>query len=235
MATYLSNLTDSHLQFLLDTSSSYSEILLSIGYKSNGGYISKNIKNRVKNLDISKFEENRRNAGFNKNPKSNEELLIENGKYNDRSSVKKRILNLREYKCEICNLCEWLKSPITLHLDHINGINTDNRLENLRLICPNCHSQTETYAGKNRTPSQKIFYCGCGKLKSRYSECCQKCDDKTKIKWPSTENMERMIWEYPTTKIATNLGVSDTAVKNFCKRNNIKKPGRGYWTKLKGV
>jgi hypothetical protein len=52
-------------------------------------------------------------------------------------------------KCQICNISEWMDRPLTLQIDHINGINTDNRLENLQILCPNCHSQTDTYAGKN--------------------------------------------------------------------------------------
>ncbi len=55
------------------------------------------------------------------------------------------------YKCQCCdNEGEWLGKPISLHLDHINGVNNDNRLVNLRFLCPNCHSQTDTYAGKNK-------------------------------------------------------------------------------------
>ena len=49
------------------------------------------------------------------------------------------------YACTTCGINEWQGKPLTLHLDHINGINNDNRIENLRLLCPNCHSQTETY------------------------------------------------------------------------------------------
>lgn len=52
-------------------------------------------------------------------------------------------------RCEICNLDTWLEKPLILHLDHINGDSNDNRKENLRFICPNCHSQTSTYCGKN--------------------------------------------------------------------------------------
>lgn len=57
-----------------------------------------------------------------------------------------------EYSCVKCgNNGEWDGSPLTLQLDHINGVNGDNRIENLRWLCPNCHSQTETFAGRNST------------------------------------------------------------------------------------
>ncbi len=49
------------------------------------------------------------------------------------------------YSCAECGVVEWRGRPLKLHLDHKNGVNTDNRLENLRLLCPNCHSQTATY------------------------------------------------------------------------------------------
>lgn len=51
--------------------------------------------------------------------------------------------------CYNCGLSEWLNGKLTLELDHTNGDNKDNRLENLRFLCPNCHSQTPTYKGKN--------------------------------------------------------------------------------------
>ena len=72
--------------------------------------------------------------------------------YSSRASIRKVIIkeNLIEYKCSECNIQTWNNKSLSLHLDHINGINNDNRLENLRFLCPNCHSQTETYTGRNK-------------------------------------------------------------------------------------
>jgi 5-methylcytosine-specific restriction endonuclease McrA len=72
--------------------------------------------------------------------------------YATRASVRKRIIqeNLIPYKCDECKISEWNGQKLSLHLDHINGINGDNRIENLRFLCPNCHSLTSTYAGRNK-------------------------------------------------------------------------------------
>jgi len=84
--------------------------------------------------------------------KSDEEIFTINSTYT-RTNLKKRILKrkLIEYKCAKCNnVGKWNGLKLSLQLDHINGINDDNRLENLRFLCPNCHSQTETFGSKNR-------------------------------------------------------------------------------------
>ena len=71
--------------------------------------------------------------------------------YATRASVRSRILKdkLLDYKCKKCGIKEWNKKEIALELDHINGDGHDHRLENLRFLCPNCHSQTKTFRGKN--------------------------------------------------------------------------------------
>lgn len=81
---------------------------------------------------------------------TNDEVFTIDSTYN-RSKLKGRIIkgNLIPYVCASCgNEGEWNGKPLSLQLDHENGINTDNRISNLRFLCPNCHTQTDTYAGK---------------------------------------------------------------------------------------
>lgn len=83
---------------------------------------------------------------------SNENLFVVNSK-TSRGTIKKRIIKdkLIEYKCIKCGQDEiWKNEKLTLILDHINGINNDNRLENLRFVCPNCNSQLSTHCRKNK-------------------------------------------------------------------------------------
>lgn len=79
-----------------------------------------------------------------------EDYLV-NPSYMDSTHLKKRLLteNLLKAECSICKTTDWCGKPLTLHLDHINGVHHDNRLDNLRVLCPNCHSQTDTYCGRN--------------------------------------------------------------------------------------
>jgi 5-methylcytosine-specific restriction endonuclease McrA len=76
----------------------------------------------------------------------------------DRHGVKTRLLQagILENVCSACGLRTWRDQPISMHLDHINGVRDDHRLENLRMLCPNCHSQTPTYGGKNRKILRKL-------------------------------------------------------------------------------
>ena len=62
----------------------------------------------------------------------------------------------RDYKCEDCGLDQWRDKEIKLQVDHINGIHHDNRPDNLRFLCPNCHSQTDTFCGGGNTGSHKV-------------------------------------------------------------------------------
>lgn len=69
-------------------------------------------------------------------------------KYRKISSLRPHLLKLKSEQCENCGLTTWLDSPISLEVHHINGDRTDNRLENLQALCPNCHSFTDNYRNK---------------------------------------------------------------------------------------
>jgi hypothetical protein len=73
-------------------------------------------------------------------------ILVKNSTYQS-NKLKKRLIKEGIFQdcCVRCNISEWQGEKLSLHLDHINGVNTDNRLENVRLLCPNCHSLTPTY------------------------------------------------------------------------------------------
>ena len=72
------------------------------------------------------------------------------------NKLKQRLIKagLKEHKCEQCGITEWNGQPAPIELDHINGVRTDNRLENLRILCPNCHAQTKTYRGRNKNKNK---------------------------------------------------------------------------------
>jgi hypothetical protein len=79
------------------------------------------------------------------------EVLVERSRYVNMLQLKKRLVGegLVAYACALCGIAEWQGRRLVLQLDHVNGVGDDHRLANLRLLCPNCHSQTNTYCGKN--------------------------------------------------------------------------------------
>lgn len=103
---------------------------------------------RDNNIDISHFK---RQGGSSTISRITLEYLVKGSKVSS-FKLKNRLLRegYKEYKCEKCKNTEWYGKPIPLELHHINGDNTDNRLENLQILCPNCHSFTDTYGGKNQ-------------------------------------------------------------------------------------
>ncbi len=151
------------LTLIIKESSSFSEVLRKLGLKCNGGnHRTLTTKITLHSLNTDHFtgqrwakaqtsetsESIRKIAA--KIRRTNEEVFVENSPVTEGSRLKKRLIDLgREDKCSTCGLTTWLDKPITLHVDHINGINNDNRVENLQFLCPNCHQQTDTWGNKN--------------------------------------------------------------------------------------
>ena len=119
---------------------------------AGGNYQTTNRRIKKLNIDISHFTGQAWNKGKVIGPKrSVEEYLVENSVVQS-FKLKSRLIaeGLKEHKCECCGITEWNGKPAPIELDHINGNHHDNRLENLRILCPNCHAQTDTYRGKNK-------------------------------------------------------------------------------------
>ncbi len=142
------------------SSTSLSGVCRLLGYTPNGG-VHRMISGHVKRLDIdtSHFTGQGWAKGL-KNPSARhryplEAILVEKSPYYSTGHLRRRLITagLKPAHCEDCGLHEWKGSPLPLHLDHINGDHTDNRLENLRILCPNCHAITETWCRRKGQPA----------------------------------------------------------------------------------
>lgn len=88
--------------------------------------------------------------GLHKRKLNKESWYANNSKRIDRATIRQYLAEDRGYKCEVCGLSEWQGKEITLHVDHIDGNPGDDSPSNVRLICPNCHSQTEFLGAANK-------------------------------------------------------------------------------------
>ncbi len=151
---------------VINKSLSLVEVLEHFGLLGSGGNYKTLQRRCLKDkIDLSKFKESGKIKkilslnDFNKKKKiAIESILVLGSKYN-RVRLKNRLLKegILENKCIICGqLPEWNGKTLVLQIDHINGISNDNRLENLRILCPHCHSQTENFAGKNKGRNNKV-------------------------------------------------------------------------------
>lgn len=137
--------TKEQIQEIVNSSSSNREVARKLGYNCDSGGVMSTIKKMYQeyNIDTSHFK----GQGWNKNNYNYDAFTTNSYKKNGKT-LRDLLIHLRGQKCENCGLTEWLEQPINLEVHHINGDRTDNRLENLQLLCPNCHSYTPTFARK---------------------------------------------------------------------------------------
>jgi hypothetical protein len=207
---------------LVEECNTFGEILVKTNRVRKGGNI-KTLKKYLNkyNIDYSKIT----NFKYKKPIKTNlDEVLIENSSYYNTSNLKERLYNegLKSRKCEKCGQGEiWNGEKLSLILDHINGVNNDNRLENLRIVCPNCNATLPTHCGKNLKTKIKDL-----KLKKeserknnngRTTSEIESSIKSRKVDRPEYEVLLKEIDELGYSSTGRKYGVSDNAIRKWVK------------------
>lgn len=220
------NYSKEEFERIAKESNTIPEFLKNLGYKSDSSKTRNVLMRKIKeyNLDISHLKQRPETI-----KRSKENIFIENSNANQ--TVLRRQYKAGEYTPYICSICG--QEPIqqgkelTLILDHINGFNHDDRLENLRQVCPNCNQQLDTTGFKKMKVETNKNYCiDCGKEIDPKSIRCIVCHGKSVRvpleKMPVTrEELKLLIRTIPFTTIGTKYGVSDNAVRKQCVKFNL--------------
>jgi len=146
------------LQAIIDISCGYSNALRRMGMNPKGGN-PETLKRIITEyeIDTSKMERNRseryRQCAFETHKKrivKVKDIISGNVRWTQTSRLLSKLVKegYKERKCEICGITDWQGKPITMNLHHIDGNRENNSIENLQVLCPNCHSQTDNFAGK---------------------------------------------------------------------------------------
>jgi hypothetical protein len=160
--------TKEKLEEVAKESFSTSECLRKLGLKPVGGNF-KTIKCNLKRfqIDTSHFTgqlwSKGKKLGVSNRAKPLDEILIENSTFFSSTALKNRLVRegVKTWLCEECNNTEWNNQKIPLELEHCNGNNLDHRIENLKLLCPNCHAQTKFYRGRNKRSAKNEARSSC--------------------------------------------------------------------------
>jgi transposase-like protein len=207
---------------VVKTSKCRTEVLKKLGLTTNGSGNHRVVQRWIENLSIDTSHFNYRKVISDKLKYCNnfvrykpEDFLIENWN-GSISPVKKWARKNIEYKCLLCNNEGVHRNlPLKLQLDHENGNPKDNRKENLRWLCPNCHTQMETYGSKklNLHRVKKSVLNPDWNSKDR--------PHRRKVERPSKEDLQKLIKDMPITHIGKMFGVSDNSVRKWAKRYKI--------------
>ena len=230
-----SKITDEDLHTAIDNSVSVMGVLRFLGRKEAGGshsWITKRI--RRDGFDTSHFTGQAHNKGKIGPRKTAEEILILHpvgGKRPNAIYLRRSLLEIgRAHTCEGCgNTGEWNGNFLVLEIDHINGQYWDDRAENLRFLCPNCHSQEtirnpthlQPPANRSNRDQRLPLVCECGSPMSRAARTCEECYYEiqrgqrrtTKIDWPDVSDLLVMLESSSYSAVGRSLGVSDNAIR----------------------
>lgn len=205
-------------------SESYANVFRALEIKINGGsyyWLKKLIKEY--DIDTSHFvspkEMMKRNRRFFTKKDFSKITDLSNGERVKNRELKK-MLDAHNVKCEcnICKISEWLGEPIVLDIDHIDENCTNNKLDNLQYLCPNCHRQkTIKFKSKKEPSSNKKSEikdkCQCGNLKRKSAKTCINCFERPKKFSASIEEIKQKIQETNFHQAGKYFGVSCNALR----------------------
>lgn len=210
-----------NIEKAVENSDSYSDTLRKMNIPLQGNN-SKTLKDKIEEykIDISHFTfEKQYKEGLSNFKYIPASEYLGTNKQISSSKLKEKLIKegIKENKCEICGISEWLNKPIICQLHHINGNHSDNRLENLQMLCPNCHSQTDNYCGS--AIEKQHYYCkDCGTEITRGATYCVKCLAKhhRKVDRPSKEELLQLYKELKSlSAIGRKYGVRDNTIKKW--------------------
>lgn len=213
---FINKWTKEELQEIVNSSETMNEVCLKIGYSSYSTTNWKAITEKFNELGIEKI------LPAKNIQRSDEEVFCENSIVSQRCLRERYKKIFAPDKCAICNNpAIWQNKPLTLRLDHINGIHNDNRFENLRWVCPNCDSQQDTYCGfnqKDKKQENKNYCIDCGAEISKKALRCNKCSHKLqeRVERPEREELKFLIRTMPFTTIGKKYGVTDNTIRKWC-------------------
>jgi hypothetical protein len=220
----MNNHTDEEFRNIISNSFTYNECLKQLGYTSKSGTSYGLLKKKIEDMqiDISHFRSPQPTT------RSRENIFIENSTCNQSTLRRWFLKEDIEYKCSICGQEPfWNGKELTLILDHINGYNHDNRLCNLRWVCPNCNYQLETTNGKNinHGDHSKNYCIDCGAPVSNKSTRCISCNNKLHVinenNTISRDELKALIRENSFMTIGKMFSVTDNAIRKWCKKYNL--------------
>ena len=246
--------SDEEFIALFKDSHTLTEFAYRLGMVNIGGDTFQILKSRMRelSLDSTKQFAGWRRLSAQRVYVSSEEYFAIHTKHAGHSLLRRLLKEgLKEKRCEICgNEGEWNGKPLALQVHHRNGDHFDNRLENLEILCPNCHAQTENNDGKNikrhkdsvpprldnivlsfsNEPGvpvikKKLVCKNCGKPITRWSKTglCKKCvDEKSrKVSHPSKEELLFLIQKSSVRAVAKHYGIGQSSVRKWCKKYGL--------------
>lgn len=237
--------SEQELRQIVQESFSYKEVLQKLGYVTFGGNNNTTLKSRLEkyNIDVSHFT-------TKKGIVRNEDNIFCKNSTATQATLRRWFLKREDipYKCSCCGISEWRGEKLSLQLDHINGDNHDNRIENLHWVCPNCHSQTDTFCGKkikkNHITSNGIKNeaelkelhenrcIDCGKLITVNATRCPECAAKATriVERPDANELLTILKKYNGnfTEVGRMFNVTDNAIRKWCKVYNLPYRTKDY-------